>query len=279
MLLSASGVRLNVSAPRIYKTQRPAVFIFNHRNYFYLDHRLANLGQLDWRGPRRNCCHPISGALGRLVDTIYVDRDDTASAVKSPHKPNSCRERTFGDDLTAGHRERYHRGRTLQRGASASPWRPRHPGGAGGDPQRRGHRAQGSPGPSPAWSTWRSFRPSPSRLDSANPWPAAIDAVRQLYLDTLADWPVDELPQTERSVRPGRKSCSVADLIGYLASFTAADDALVLASVGSSAERELLNNWLEEQRRNNPGVQLTMLQLPDVDPSPVQVARLSDQLG
>ena len=64
-----------------------------------------------------------------------------------------------------------------------------------------------------------------------------------------------------------------------LASFTAADDALVLASVGSSAERELLNNWLEEQRRNNPGVQLTMLQLPDVDPSPVQVARLSDQLG
>ena len=63
-----------------------------------------------------------------------------------------------------------------------------------------------------------------------------------------------------------------------LASFTAADNALVLASVGSSAERELLNSWLEEQRRDNPGVQLTMLQLPDDDPPPVQLARLADQL-
>ena len=65
----------------------------------------------------------------------------------------------------------------------------------------------------------------------------------------------------------------------HLASFTAKDNALLLASVSSSAERELLNSWLEDQRRDNPGVQLTMLQLPDDDPPPVQLARLSDQLG
>ena len=67
--------------------------------------------------------------------------------------------------------------------------------------------------------------------------------------------------------------------IDDLASFTAADNALVLASVGSPAERDLLNSWLEEQRHDNPGVQLTMLQLPDDDPPPVQLARLADQLG
>jgi glycerol-3-phosphate O-acyltransferase len=36
------------------------------------------------------------------------------------------------------------------------------------------------------------------------------------------------------------------------APFTATDDALVLASVSSPAEEELLNDWLDRQRREHP---------------------------
>ena len=37
-----------------------------------------------------------------------------------------------------------------------------------------------------------------------------------------------------------------------MASFSTTDDALVLASVSSPAERELLNDWLQRQRREHP---------------------------
>ena len=54
----------------------------------------------------------------------------------------------------------------------------------------------------------------------------------------------------------------------HLASFTATDDALVLASVGSAAERELLNNWLQQQRKDHPDTKVEALELPGEDPPP-----------
>ncbi len=65
----------------------------------------------------------------------------------------------------------------------------------------------------------------------------------------------------------------------YLASFSTTDDALVLASVSSSAERELLNRWLEVQRREHPDRHVEVLELPgDGEPSPGVLARLVDLL-
>jgi glycerol-3-phosphate O-acyltransferase len=67
---------------------------------------------------------------------------------------------------------------------------------------------------------------------------------------------------------------------GDLAGFTATDDALVLASVSSPAELELLNNWLTQQRREHPDTKVEVLQLPaENDPSPGVVAQLVEQLG
>ena len=48
----------------------------------------------------------------------------------------------------------------------------------------------------------------------------------------------------------------------YFAPFTTTDDALVLASVASPAEQELLNDWLERQRREHPDSKVEVLQLP-----------------
>ncbi len=63
------------------------------------------------------------------------------------------------------------------------------------------------------------------------------------------------------------------------ASFSTTDDALVLASVSSPAELELLNDWLKTQRREHPDSTVEVLQLPATDePAPGVVARLVEEL-
>src|SRR6201993_4541946 len=66
-----------------------------------------------------------------------------------------------------------------------------------------------------------------------------------------------------------------------LASFTATDDALVLASVSSPAEFELVRNWLQQQRRDHPETKVEVLELPGEgeEPAPAVVAQLVDELG
>ena len=64
----------------------------------------------------------------------------------------------------------------------------------------------------------------------------------------------------------------------HLASFSTTEDALVLASVSSPAERELLNDWLEHQRREHPDSNVEVLELPYEDPPPAVLARLVEEL-
>ncbi|HEX9497185.1 MAG TPA: glycerol-3-phosphate acyltransferase, partial [Mycobacterium sp.] len=66
----------------------------------------------------------------------------------------------------------------------------------------------------------------------------------------------------------------------HFAPFTATDDALVLASMSSPAEREMLDDWLERQRREHPDSHVEVLQLPvDDDPPAAVLARLVELLG
>lgn len=65
----------------------------------------------------------------------------------------------------------------------------------------------------------------------------------------------------------------------YFTPFTATGDALVLASVSSPAERELLHAWLQQQRREHPEVKVDVLELPEDDPPPGVLARLVEKLG
>jgi glycerol-3-phosphate O-acyltransferase len=63
-----------------------------------------------------------------------------------------------------------------------------------------------------------------------------------------------------------------------LAPFTATDDALVLASVSSPVELELLDEWLRRQRREHPNAHVEVLQLPADDPPPDVMAQLVEKL-
>ena len=65
----------------------------------------------------------------------------------------------------------------------------------------------------------------------------------------------------------------------YLTDFSTTDDALVLASVSSKAESDLLNDWLTAQRRAHPDTSVEVLRIPHSDPSPQLVGDLAARLN
>lgn len=84
LLLAVNGVELNVLGGENLKKQRPAVFIFNHRNNF--DPVVVGaLVKDNWTGVGKKELQndPIVGTIGKLVDTVFIDRDDPQSAVES----------------------------------------------------------------------------------------------------------------------------------------------------------------------------------------------------
>jgi glycerol-3-phosphate O-acyltransferase len=59
---------------------------------------------------------------------------------------------------------------------------------------------------------------------------------------------------------------------------TTTDDTLVLASVSSPAEEELLNEWLERQHSTHPETKIDVLRLPRRNAPPAELAKLVEQL-
>ena len=84
MLLGLNGVRLNVLGEENLNKQRPAVFIFNHRNNFD-PVVVASMVKDNWTGVGKKELEndPFVGTLGKLVDTVFIDRDDPKKAVES----------------------------------------------------------------------------------------------------------------------------------------------------------------------------------------------------
>jgi glycerol-3-phosphate O-acyltransferase len=69
-------------------------------------------------------------------------------------------------------------------------------------------------------------------------------------------------------------------LSGDIDSFHPTGDTLVLASVGSPAEQGLLQDWLQQQRRERPDARVEVLHLPATDdPPPTVLAQLVEKLS
>ena len=84
LLLAINGVNLNILGEENLNKKRPAVFIFNHRNNF----DAVIVGALvrdNWTGVGKKELQrdPVVGTLGKLVDTVFIDREDPKAAVAS----------------------------------------------------------------------------------------------------------------------------------------------------------------------------------------------------
>jgi len=86
LLMTTVGIDLNVLGEENLTAQRPAVFIFNHRNQ--VDPVISGaLVKDNWVavGKKELQNDPIMGTMGKLLDGVFIDRDDAAAAVETLH--------------------------------------------------------------------------------------------------------------------------------------------------------------------------------------------------
>jgi putative phosphoserine phosphatase/1-acylglycerol-3-phosphate O-acyltransferase len=81
-VLALNGVKLSVTGASHLTEQRPAVFLFNHRNNFDV-FMVAALVRDNWTGVAKAELehNALAGPLGRLMDAAFIDRADSAAAV------------------------------------------------------------------------------------------------------------------------------------------------------------------------------------------------------
>jgi putative phosphoserine phosphatase/1-acylglycerol-3-phosphate O-acyltransferase len=199
LLLAANGVHLNVLGRENLTKKRPAVFIFNHRNNF--DGLMsASLIKDNWTGVGKKELKddPVVGTLGKLVDTVFIDRDDPKAAIESLQNVEDMVEKGLSV-LIAPEGTRHD---TTTIGAfKKGPFRIAMSAGVPIVPIVLRNAEVIAPRDASTMN--------PGSVDvvvyppvSVQDWtleelPERIEEVRQLYLDTLKNWPIDEVPDAE----------------------------------------------------------------------------------
>ena len=197
LLLTTCGVHLNVIGQENLTAQRPAVFIFNHRNQ--VDPIIAGaLVKDNWVGVGKKELErdPIMGPLGKLLDGVFIDRDNVNSAVETLHTVED-RARNGLSIVIAPEGTRLD---TTEVGPfKKGPFRIAMAAGIPIVPivirNAEIIASRNSTTLNPGTVDVAVFPPIPVDDWTLDTLPAHIAEVRQLYLDTLADWPVDELPK------------------------------------------------------------------------------------
>lgn len=199
LLLATSGVHLNVIGKENLTAQRPAVFIFNHRNQ--VDPVIAGaLVRDNWVGVGKKelASDPIMGTLGKLLDGVFIDRDDPVAAVETLHTVEErarnglsiviAPEGTRLDTTEVGS---FKKGPFRIAMAAKIPIVP--------IVIRNAEivASRNSTTINPGTVDVAVFPPIPVDDWTLDALPDRIAEVRQLYLDTLADWPVDGLPAVD----------------------------------------------------------------------------------
>jgi putative phosphoserine phosphatase / 1-acylglycerol-3-phosphate O-acyltransferase len=196
LLLATSGVHLNVIGRENLTAQRPAVFIFNHRNQ--VDPVITGaLVRDNWVGVGKKELQsdPVMGTLGKLLDTAFIDRDNPVAAVETLHTVEEraknglsiviAPEGTRIDTTEVGPFKKGPFRMAMAAGIPIVPIVIRN---------AEIVAARNSTTINPGTVDVAVFPPIPVDDWTLDTLPEHIAEVRQLYLDTLADWPVDELP-------------------------------------------------------------------------------------
>jgi putative phosphoserine phosphatase/1-acylglycerol-3-phosphate O-acyltransferase len=198
LLLVANGVHLNVIGGENLTAQRPAVFIFNHRNQ--ADPIITSaLVRDNWVGVGKKELEsdPIMGTLGKLLDAVFIDRDDPSAAVESLHQVEErarkglsimiAPEGTRVDTTSVGPFKKGPFRIAMAAGIPLVPIVIRN---------AEIIAARNSTTMHPGTVDVAVFPPISVSDWTVDTLPERIAEVRQLYVDTLADWPIDELPDT-----------------------------------------------------------------------------------
>lgn len=215
LLLTVNGVRLNVIGKENLTAARPAVFIFNHRNQ--VDPVIAcALVRDNWVsvGKRELQNDPILGPLGKMMGTVFIDRDDSAAAVEMLREV----EQRAKDGLSVVIAPEGTRVDTTGVGPfKKGPFRIAMAAGVPVVPivirNAEVVAARDSITVNSGTVDVAVFPPISVADWTVDTLPDRIAEVHQLYLDTLADWPVDELPDVDLSSRlkkPTKKAANKA---------------------------------------------------------------------
>ena len=209
-LLLATGVNLNVLGEENLTAQRPAVFIFNHRNQVdpmiagrLVSDNFTSVGKKELEND------PIVGTLGRVMDAAFIDRDDPKKAIEGLKKVEELArkglsiliapEGTRIDTTEVGPFKKGPFRIAMSAGIPIVPIVIRN---------------------AEVIASRDSSTFNPGTVDVAVYPPIPIDdwtpenlseriaEVRQLYLDTLKKWPLDELPTPDvyKRTSPAKKA-------------------------------------------------------------------------
>src|SRR6201996_3800182 len=197
LLLTASGVQLNVLGEENLTAERPAVFIFNHRNQ--ADPVIVGaLIRDNWVavGKKELESDPIMGTLGKVLDSVFIDRDNPTAAVESLHQVEErarqglsiviAPEGTRLDTTSVGPFKKGPFRMAMAVGIPIVPIVIRH---------AETVAARDSRTMNPGTGDVAVFPPISVKDWTLDTLTDRIAEVRQLYVETLADWPVDELPE------------------------------------------------------------------------------------
>jgi putative phosphoserine phosphatase / 1-acylglycerol-3-phosphate O-acyltransferase len=209
-LLAATGVNVNVIGEENLTAQRPAVFIFNHRNQvdpfiagYLVRDNFTSVGKKELES------NPIVGTLGKIMDAAFIDRGDTQAAVEGLQKVEELArkglsiiiapEGTRLDTTEVGPFKKGPFRIAMSAGIPIVPIVIRN---------AEVIAARDSNTFNPGTVDVVVYPPIPVDDWTYDDLPERIAEVRQIYLDTLANWPRDEVPETKLTPRAQPKKAA-----------------------------------------------------------------------
>jgi putative phosphoserine phosphatase / 1-acylglycerol-3-phosphate O-acyltransferase len=212
LLLAATGVSLNLLGEENLTEQRPAVFIFNHRNQ--VDPIVASTLVRDnftSVGKKELERHPIMGPLGKLMDAAFIDRENPKAAVEELKKVEELARKGLsiviapeGTRLDTTEVGPFKKGPFRIAMAAGIPIVP--------IVIRNAEviAARDSSTFNPGLVDVVVYPPIPTDDWTVDNLPDRIAEIRQLYLDTLKNWPRDEVPKVALGAKPKKAAKKAA---------------------------------------------------------------------
>jgi putative phosphoserine phosphatase/1-acylglycerol-3-phosphate O-acyltransferase len=210
-LMTAVGIDLNVIGSENLTAQRPAVFIFNHRNQAdpMIAGRLVS-DNFTSVGKKELEKDPIMGTIGKVMDAAFIDREDPKAAVEGLRKIEELARKGLsvliapeGTRLDTTEVGSFKKGPFRIAMATGIPIVPIVIRNAEVIAERNSSTFN------PGTVDVAVFPPIPVDDWTTENLGERIAEVRQLYLDTLKAWPHDELPDAPpyaRIRKPAKKA-------------------------------------------------------------------------